>query len=117
MTNQQMAEVIFTTMVEIPFIKLALRGREERFFDILEHELRSVDHNDFIAGQVAGAAAMNEIVAEMDSVDRLNLTLDMMKLPGFRDLASLPKGRQAEIVSNIIAPRIEARVKAIERKL
>lgn len=116
MTNQQMAEVIFTTMMEIPFIKLALKGREKRFFDILEEELRSVDHNDFIAGQVAGAAAMHEIVVDMDSVERLNLTMDMLKLPGFKDLVSLPEGRQAEILSNIIAPRIVARVKAIEEQ-
>lgn len=116
MTNQQMSEVIFTTMMEVPFIKLALKGREEKFFDIMEHELRNVDHNDFIAGQVAGATAMNEIVKEMDSAERLSLTLDMMKLPGFRDLASLPKDRQAELVSNILAPRIEARVKAIEEQ-
>lgn len=116
MTNQQMAEVIFTTMIEVPFIKLALKGREEKFFDIMEHELRNVDHNDFIAGQVAGAIAMNEIVEEMDSAERLSLTLDMMKLPGFKDLVSLPKDRQAEIVSNMLAPRIEARVKAIEEQ-
>jgi hypothetical protein len=114
MNNKQLAEVIFTTMMEVPFIKLAINGKEKQFLDVMEDELKNVPPGDFYAGQEAGRVAMNHILLQMSLAEKMLLVEKMNKLPGFKELASLPAHMQDEIVRSILVPRVEARLKKLE---